>query len=267
MPLELKCVACEQPFYCYPHEAEKGRKYCSLTCRSSHLHKKGVPALSRTPVNFTCKECGKPFIMMQAYLTAYLKKHGKDPMYCSIDCSKAGRRKSADERNKFECAHCGKIEYRNRSSTGFRIYRQQKYCSQECKVAAQMVVAQGRFDAGEYKKHTKKNGYVWITVPALSRSGGPKSIMEHRYVMAQHLGRELSTDETVHHVNGNRQDNRIENLELFSSRHGPGQRVIDKVDFAIEMLTLYPELARARGYELKPIHPVSDAPPSTHESH
>jgi hypothetical protein len=261
MPLEMTCANCAQPFYCYPHEAENGRKYCSLQCRSAHIHKKGLSALSRTPVNFTCKECSKPFVMMQSYLTAYQKKFGKDPLYCSIDCSKIGRRKDADERNKFTCAHCGKIEYRNRSSTGFRIYRQQKYCSQECKVAGQMAIAQARFEDGEYKKHVKNNGYVWITVPTLSRSGGPRSVMEHRYVMSKHLGRELFAEETVHHINGIRSDNQIENLELFSSRHGPGQRVVDKVDFAIEMLTLYPEFARARGYVLELLQaPTADPP-------
>jgi hypothetical protein len=87
-------------------------------------------------------------------------------------------------------------------------------------------------------------------------NGNPaqKDILEHRYVMEQQLNRKLYIEETVHHINGDRQDNRIENLELFSSRHGPGQRVVDKVDFAIEMLTLYPEFARTRSYELKPIH-------------
>ena len=41
-------------------------------------------------------------------------------------------------------------------------------------------------------------------------------IDEHRYVMEQYLGRKLSRNEVVHHINGDKQDNRIENLEVMS---------------------------------------------------
>jgi len=258
MPLELNCANCQQPFFCYPNEAEKGRKYCSLTCRSAHLHKKGLSAASRTPVNFTCQECGKPFVMMQAYLTAYRKKFKRDPMYCSMDCSNKGRRKAADERNKFTCLHCGKLEIRNRSSTGFRIYRQQKYCSAECKSAAQETVAFARFNSGDIRRHIKRHGYVYVSLPALANGGKRGEMLEHRFVMEQKLGRKLLESETVHHRDGDRANNAITNLELFDSRHGPGQRVVDKVQFAIDTIRQYPEFARAAGIELREIEQGPD---------
>jgi len=182
-----------------------------------------------------------------------------------MQCSNIGRRKDADERNKFVCENCGKEEHRARKEqSGGRIYREQKYCSYECKVDAQKKKALRKFESGGYKKHTKQHGYVWITVPELARaSTGKRSIMEHRWIMMQHIGRDLLPEETVHHINGIRSDNRIENLELFNSRHGPGQRVVDKVDFAIEILTTYPAFAKAAGgwKNLVEIVHLSDALP------
>jgi hypothetical protein len=62
---------------------------------------------------------------------------------------------------------------------------------------------------------------------------------QHRLVMEDHIGRPLRKDEEVHHLNGVRDDNRLANLELWSKSHPYGQRVEDKVEWAIELLRLY----------------------------
>lgn len=55
------------------------------------------------------------------------------------------------------------------------------------------------------------NGYVRIYISGIGR------VFEHRWVMEQHLGRKIHRTEHVHHMNGNRTDNRIENLQLVDA--------------------------------------------------
>lgn len=77
-----------------------------------------------------------------------------------------------------------------------------------------------------YRPHhpnARKNGYMF----------------EHRYVMAEYLERPLIDGETVHHKNGNRSDNRIENLVLMTSKHFQGQSIKDTIAHAESVLREY----------------------------
>ena len=83
-------------------------------------------------------------------------------------------------------------------------------------------------------RYITSHGYIQIRVP-----GRRKRIMEHRYVMEQFLGRTLFEHEEVHHKNGVKDDNRLENLELWNTSQPHGQRVADKLTHYRQFLEQY----------------------------
>ena len=80
---------------------------------------------------------------------------------------------------------------------------------------------------------TINKGYIMIYI------GNHKYKMEHILMMEQYLERKLLKTETVHHKNGIRNDNRLENLELWNSRHPKGQKIKDMVKFCEDYLKIY----------------------------
>lgn len=82
---------------------------------------------------------------------------------------------------------------------------------------------------------------TWRPDPAgyMRRPNGGQWIYQHREVMATVLGRDLLPGENVHHLNGNKSDNRPENLQLWVTFQPRGQRPEDLVAWAHEILSRY----------------------------
>ena len=102
-----------------------------------------------------------------------------------------------------------------------------------------------RGKTGNEKWHPATGGYVWRYDPTSKHASRNGFVYQHRFIIAESIGRCLLTSESVHHKNGIRHDNRIENLELWSKTQPSGQRVADLVRWAQEILALYQNLAHS----------------------
>lgn len=204
------CLACGTPFEVPPTSR---RRYCSIACQPHHAHS----TRAKPPVTVECDRCGKEF-QRKAWEVEQRRRKGW-ALYCSVECRdavKRGRKGSQRvERIEFVCPQCGDTFQKAPHE------KSQKYCSRPCAHEAMRGVA--RPTSG--KRHLTRDGYISVYVPPGDRPRGKEKIareMEHRVVMARVLGRALEPYETVHHINGDKVDNRIENLQLRIGSHGYG---------------------------------------------
>lgn len=185
--------------------------------------------------------CGATFVAAGA--------RGAKRGYCSRACAdkrdKVSASMSGARRARYvtrACAACSTpVERPERMMLGDRIY-----CSRAC--AARFAARGGgrpvAATLGDTRPH--REGYLLEYVGRDRIASG--WMLQHRVVMEAHLGRPLLASENVHHVNGQRGDNRPENLELWSRSQPAGQRVVDKVAWCREFLGLYGDDAERARY-------------------
>lgn len=214
MDQQRLCLTCSAPFDVPPTSK---RRYCSTKCqpRPSHSRK------ARPPRSVACAQCDKKF-ERKAWIAEQQERLGRK-QYCSTTCrdeAKRGRRgEQRVPRTTKSCLRCGRKFGENLQPNELR---RRKYCSRSC--AARAVGGRPR-PGPEGTRFVNGDGYVFVYLPPEKRPAGRETVPhqpEHRAVMAESLGRWPESWETVHHINGNRQDNRPENLQLRSGRHGKG---------------------------------------------
>lgn len=123
--------------------------------------------------------------------------------------------REAERRRKISEAMMGKERPKLRGHPSYALRRGPKHCN--------------------WKGGRRLNG-GYVCVLRRDHPNAPKAgyIREHILVMEAHLGRYLKPGENVHHRNGIRHDNRIENLELWVRPQNPGQRVADIIAWVVK---------------------------------
>jgi hypothetical protein len=161
-------------------------------------------------------------------------------------CTECGRTYAPSSRH-YRCPSCRSHDL---CACGARKHKRSATCA-ECRTEKG---ASNSHWGGGLTRH--KKGYVMLWAPGHPRAVSGNYVFEHIVVMERLLGRYLLPDENVHHLNGVRDDNRPENLELWVRPQPAGIRGRDAVAWAREILTRY-EFTFDRDGQLRPASPAS----------
>jgi|tagenome__1003787_1003787.scaffolds.fasta_scaffold20729567_2 hypothetical protein len=146
------------------------------------------------------------------------------------------------------CTECGRVFEPSSGHKQCPSCRSHDLCACGArKVKSSVTCASCRSEAGPHNSNWRggrtrhKRGYVMIWVPGHPRAltGKGQYVFEHILVMEEILGRYLLPEENVHHRNGAKDDNRPENLELWTRPQPVGIRVNDGIAWAHEILIRY----------------------------
>lgn len=177
-----------------------------------------------------CETCGmsitKQASRFREHVFCSRECYWKSPYHRDTVAAANARRHPVDVVIVKQCEQCGVDVRRSRSQ-----YRNHTFCSQKCRENNRAATSKPQITSSGYVKV-----YVGRSFPGADSKG---HILVHRKVMQERLGRTLLPEENVHHINGVKDDNRPENLELWSTSQPSGQRVSEKIAWAKAFLSLY----------------------------